>query len=192
MDTPRVLLRKFVWFITILFSGVLLLVSCHSNNATTSINSQAVKMSKTTIPAATSTPNKLKPTKTADSSQAITPTVYNLRTIIPPESCPPFTPDSELPKPDLPENYIGCHYRHRDLPEGLEIIEESIIRDEVNAVEYGFTKLEWRQNRMFFWLEQLVCRDRNGYPYHEIIDVIASPPLSGEETFAWVCFQENN
>ena len=43
-----------------------------------------------------------------------------------PIACPPFPIDTELPDPDIPENYIGRHYDlHNRLPEGL--VEKGVV-----------------------------------------------------------------
>lgn len=104
--------------------------------------------------------------------------------------CPPFPLDTELPNPDIPENYIGRHYDLHNLPQGLEDIGGSIIRDKNNFHELAISKLTWQQDRILYWLEKLVCRNQK-QAYFEIVDAIASPPLLGDERGAWVCFQND-
>jgi hypothetical protein len=96
-----------------------------------------------------------------------------------------------LPEPDVPENYIGRHFDELRLPDGLILDRSQVIRDESEIYEYGFSRLQWHQNRHMYWLEKLVCRDKNREPYFEIIDAIASPSLEGNETETSWCFSEN-
>lgn len=108
-----------------------------------------------------------------------------------PIPCPPFSLDTKIPQPDLPENYIGRHYDLRNLPEGLEELGGSITRDQSGTHEFAVNSFAWKENRTLYWLEKLMCRDQDGMPYFEIVDAIATPPLKGDETDAWVCIQDD-
>ena len=130
-------------------------------------------------------------TQTARSTITPTPTRTPYPPTITPIPCPPFSIDTELPEPDIPENYIGRHFDELRLPEGLILDRSQIIRNESEIFEYGFSRLQWQQNRYMYWLEKLVCRDKKGEPYFEIIDAIASPSLEGNETETDLCFIEN-
>jgi hypothetical protein len=108
-------------------------------------------------------------------------------------TCPPNPFDHDLPDPNLPENYIGRHYDLRDLPQGLEHVGGSIIGDPYIGPRFGLSKMKWQLDRsVLYWLERLVCRDSQGFPYMEIVDAIATPPLSDLLTEAGACFQDDN
>jgi hypothetical protein len=100
----------------------------------------------------------------------------------------------DLPEPDIPENYVGRHYDNHNLPQGLEDGGGQLFRDK-NNVEFAISNFTWQQDRKLYWLEKLVCRVQKrhgiGRAYFEILDAIASPPLSGDERSAWVCFQND-
>jgi hypothetical protein len=136
-------------------------------------------------------------TSSATITQTSRPTITPLLTRTPypptktPIPCPPFSIDTELPEPDIQENYIGRHYDVHKLPEGLQWESSSIIRDYSGQLEYSFTRLTWDNNRQMFWLKDNICYDSQGKSFSEIIDVIASPPLEGNETITSWCFEES-
>jgi hypothetical protein len=176
----------------------LLIVSCSSATSqptTTSSNLVDPVFSATSPPAL-----ELTNDASGKSTQTPTPSVTLTQTSTPSatltqtsETCPPFILDSSLPDPNLPKNYIGYHYDINDLPIGLTYIGGSLVSDPNNyRNELGISKLgskfEWHENSQLHWLERLICHDESGYPYSEIVDAFATPPLSGNETEPWVCF----
>jgi hypothetical protein len=172
-----------------LFLPGLLFVSCYSatNQPTITPTNLAdtvflVTLTPTLIPTkdVTIMPMQTRKTKTPAPLASVTRT---------PEACPPFILDSDLPDPNLPENYIGYRYDHHELPLGLEYLGGSLVSDTNNhQYELGISKLEWHENSRLYWLERLICHDEAGYPYYEIVDSFATSPLSGDETEPWVCF----
>ena len=138
---------------------------------TTSIEN--VNSTPTQSPARTKTPTNTVPAPT--------------NTFLP---CPPYPLDYDLPDPDIPENYIGRHYDLHNLPQGIEHLGGSIIRDKSSAHELAISRFAWQQDRRLYWLEKLVCQDKK-QAYFEIVDAIATPALSGEETEATTCFQDD-
>ena len=111
-----------------------------------------------------------------------------------PVVCPPFKFESELPDPDIPENYVGYHLNYDELPLGLKYLGGTLLRGEKQLWEstkdwkWAITDLGWHGNRRLILLEKFVCRDEYGHAYFEIVDVIETPILSGNETIPWVCF----
>ena len=127
---------------------------------------------KTTIQVEFFVPQTITPGQVIlQTSDALTPTTLPTKTPLPtrtpypptkaPIACPPFPIDTELPDPDIPENYIGRHYDlHNRLPEGS--VEKGcgvLIRDISNQTEFGLTHLLWHQYQYLYWLEKLVCQD---------------------------------
>jgi len=91
----------------------------------------------------------------------------------------------------VPENYIGRHYDTHKLPDGIGEIGGSLLRLD-NNMQYALTKLMWTDKRRMWWLEKLVCRDENGSAFFEIVDTIASPPLSDNDTASEYCYSVDN
>jgi len=131
-------------------------------------------------------------TPTPSLTKKNTPTISLPGATNTPATCPPFELDTELPDPDLPENYIGRHFDHHNLPEGLETSGGSIVRDRDSQLELGISTFKWQEIRELYWLEKLVCRDKDGHAYFEIVDAFATPPLSGDETEPWVYFDDES
>ena len=168
-----------------------LLISCRGTMAETAAYTTPTQV-KSLIPQ-TITPDQM----TLPTSDAVIPTNTPFPTRTPysptntPIACPPFSMDTELPVPDIPENYIGRHFDVYELPDGLNWESSSVIRDYSGQLEYDFTRLKWDNNRQLFWLKEHICYDQQGKAYSEIIDAIASPPLQGDETITSWCFEES-
>ena len=94
----------------------LFLSSCSQNNLPTP---QLVAATKTSSPTPTQQP-----------TVTISPT--NTRV-----SCPPFEIDHDVPEPNVPENYIGRHYRVTELPIELVFHQGTTLLGGSN--NYGFT-----------------------------------------------------
>lgn len=88
--------------------------------------------------------------------------------------CPPRL-ETELPKPDISENYIGKVFR--DLPQELESEYGGLI-DSKNRNEYekqyAFSEIINTSNRQrLLWFEKELCANSENQTFFEIIDVIA-------------------
>jgi hypothetical protein len=182
------MLKKLIYqtFVLFFLPG-LLVVSCSST-----IHQPIITATSQEVNSPVTSSNTLESAKTAtmQSTQMIktqTPTSFVIVTDTP-QVCPPFVFDKGLPDPDIPENYIGYHLNQRELPMGLEYVGGSLVRDKNQQYELRVSKLDWHENSQLFWLERLICRDESGYPYFELVDSFATPPLSGTETEPWVCF----
>lgn len=98
-----------------------------------------------------------------------TATIQPTNTPIP---CPPHL-ETELPNPDIPENYLGKVFKLY-YPEELKLeFEGSVLGNNDTRINY---LLALRTNKTtgqkMFWLEHELCTDTQRHTFYEIIDVV--------------------
>jgi len=89
-----------------------------------------------------------------------------------PLPCPPFSIDTALPTPDIPDNYIGRHYSN--LPNGYTLLVAQLIND-----GYALTHMS-RGKSHIFWLEKLICHNESGKAFYEIRAVLSLSPTDNQ------------
>ena len=119
-----------------------------------------------TLETPSATPAMLVPTKQI---ALPTPTMYPTIT---PDPCSPYL-ETELPNPDIPENYLGKVFKLY-YPEELKLeFEGSVLGDNDAGTNY---LLALRTNKTtgqkMFWLERKLCTDSQRHTFYEIIDVV--------------------
>jgi hypothetical protein len=117
-----------------------------------------------------------KQTESSPTRQEPTPT------LVPPDQCPPFDFNTDLPPLDNPQAFVGRHYDSLSLPAGLEFFSGNLL-DDVHAwtrVLYSGRKVEW--------LERLICRDPEGRAYFTIVDAVILPTFAADQTEAGLCW----
>lgn len=112
----------------------------------------------------------------ATPTKQISPPTPTQRTTNTPTPCPPHL-ETELPNPDIPENYIGKVFHV--LPEELEDLYGGLI-DFTNTKDtekqYAFTEIiNTSINQRMLWFQRELCKDSEERTFFEIIDVIALP-----------------
>jgi len=120
--------------------------------------------------------NMISPLQTA--TPLVQPTATNT-----PSPCPPFSFDTALPNPDVPDNYIGRHYDWRALPTGLRRAFGVFIEGPPDYAWSGMLK----NNEEMYWLQRLICRDAKGAAYYEIRDALVLPRIGKDQTRADAC-----
>lgn len=91
-----------------------------------------------------------------------------------PIPCPPRL-ETELPNPDIPENYVGRVFR--TLPESLEDIYGGVIGDVSKETDYKFVFVEVINNNTqtrMLWFEKFLCENEESV-YFEVIDILSLP-----------------
>jgi len=166
----------------------LLIASCSPATNQPIITATSQEMDIPASSTSTLAPSKTSTMQSTPMTKTQTPTTFIIVTDTP-DVCPPFEFNTELPDPDLPENYIGYHLNSRELPSGLEYSGGRSLRDESQEYVLVIDEFIWHENRHLFLLQKLICRDESGTPYFEVVDALATPPLSGDETVPWVCFK---
>jgi hypothetical protein len=149
--------------------------------------SSTPKRPEVNAPSQTKTPTSTELTQSNQITNTLTPTTSTDETNDQ-DACPPFEFDTKLPYPDIPEKYIGYHPNYRELPFGLENLGGGLIRNNLQ-IELSIHNLRWQQNKVLYLLEKMVCRDESGKAYFEIVDVFATPTLTGNGEVPDFCFR---
>ena len=120
-----------------------------------------------------------------------TPTAFNTEIVIPTNTlkvCPPNIL-TELPTPDIRENYIGQYILvNRNAITGLLSKGGQLVGIDNHMSNYARND----KSRLLLW-EKEYCRIDNGHLiYTEIIDAVITPPLTEKQTFAIGCRKDKD
>jgi hypothetical protein len=102
--------------------------------------------------------------------------------LLPPDQCPPFAYDADLPALGDPQGFIGKHYDSLAHPADLDFISGTLL-DDVHA----WTRIRY-SGRNIEWLERLVCRDEGGHAFFTIVDALLLPSFTDDQTEAGLCW----
>jgi hypothetical protein len=101
-----------------------------------------------------------------------------------PVPCPPFSIETQLPNPNVPENYIGLHFDPFAMPKGLVDFGGFLI---AGPLDYGLVSVQQTDGTKMYWLERFVCRDATGKAHFEVRDVLPVPHLTRDQVMTDVC-----
>ena len=95
--------------------------------------------------------------------------------------------ETELPDPDVPENYIGRYFgAGPTFPEELTFLTATCIGSNCS---HGVVEVK-KENTFLFWIDENICHDEHGRVKDIIVDAIETPPLKKTEmhspnSFCW-------
>jgi hypothetical protein len=146
-------------------------------------------LEKTNAPASTKTESSS--FSSATSSLTNTPEILLTPTsVATADNC---TPDTKLPDPDIPENYIGWKpgvdfsaLYAQENTDGDYMYWESILGGYTDVAIAGYKRSD---NSYIIFLEKLVCYDIHNDRVYEVVDAIRTRVLSEEEDMAPINFE---